>query len=122
MSSGVACSSATPPPAGTEITAIRAYADPATEAALEGLSTDNLTRYTQFADAQFKAAVTQDMLDKISSQVSSQLGSFVSITFLSIEYQGVYTIVHYKAKYTKGEAGVRMVFDKDQLIAGQFFE
>lgn len=119
----IACSStsapATPNP---EVAAIRVYADPATQATLIGLSEGNLVKYTQYANAQFKAAVTQDVLDKTAAQVTSQLGSFESITFKSTEKQDVYTIVHYRAKYSRGEVGVRMVFDQEHLVAGQWFE
>jgi hypothetical protein len=118
-----ACSSTTAPTTtNSEIAATRAYADPATQTTLEGLSEDNLAKYTQYADAQFKAAITQDLLDKTSAQINSQLGTFISITFSSTEKQGEYTIVHYKAKYSKGDVGIRMVFDQDHLVAGQWFE
>ena len=130
---GAACSSSpatttttTPPttttPVGTGVAAIRAYADPATTTTLEGLSEDNMAKYTQYANAQFKAAVTQAVLDQSSAQLTAQLGAFKSITFLSTEEQEGYTIVHYKAAYSKGETGVRMVFDADHKIAGQWFE
>jgi hypothetical protein len=102
--------------------AILVYADPATEATLKGLSEDNLEKYTQYGNAQFKAAVTQGMLDQVSSQINSQLGTYESKEFLRTEEQQGYIIVHYKANYSKGEVGVRMVFDKDHLVAGQFFE
>jgi len=102
--------------------AIRAYADPATQTTLQGLSENNLAKYTQNANAQFKAAITQEVLDKTSTQINSQLGNFISITFLSTEKQNAYTIVHYRAKYSKSEVGVRMVFDQDHLVAGQWFE
>ncbi len=113
-----ACSTSSNP----EIAALRAYADPATQTTLQALSEDNLARYTQSANAQFKAAVTQDLLDKVSAQINSQLGTFVSATFSSTEKQDPYIIVHYKAKYSKGDVGVRMVFDQDHKVAGQFFE
>ncbi len=118
---GGACSSATST-TSPEVAVIRAYADPATKTTLEGLSEDNLAKYTQHGDAQFKAAVTQDLLDTVSAQINNQLGTFVSVTFSSTEKQDQYTIVHYKAKYSKGDVGVRMVFDQDHLVAGQFFE
>jgi hypothetical protein len=105
-----------------EIEAIRAYADPATKTTLEGLSEANFTKCTQYTNAEFKAALTPDMLDKTSTFVKEQFGTFVSITFLSTEKQGKYTIVHYKAKFSKTDIGVRTVFDKDHLVAGQFFE
>jgi hypothetical protein len=117
-----ACSSTSNPTSNTEIAVIRAYADPATQTTLEGLSENNLAKYTQNADAQFKAAVTQEMLDKTSAQINSQLGTFVSITYLSTEKQGEYTIVHYKAKYSNDNVGIKMVFDQDHLVAGQWFE
>jgi len=113
-----ACSTSTNP----EINALRAYADPATQTTLQGLSEDNLAKYTQNGNTQFKAAVTQDLLDKVSAQINSQLGTFVSATFSSTEKQDQYIIVHYKAKYSKGDVGVRMVFDQDHKVAGQFFE
>ena len=113
-----ACSTSTNP----EIAALRAYADPATQTTLQGLSEDNLAKYTQNGNTQFKAAVTQDLLDKVSAQINSQLGAFVSATISSTEKQDQYIIVHYKAKYSKGDVGVRMVFDQDHKVAGQFFE
>ncbi|MFC1980612.1 DUF3887 domain-containing protein, partial [Chloroflexota bacterium] len=50
------------------------------------------------------------------------LGNYVSKEFLRVEEQDGYIVVHYKAKYANREAGIRMVFDKDHLIAGQWFE
>ncbi len=102
--------------------AIRAYADSATETTLQGLSENNLAKYTQYANSEFKAAVTQEILDEAATQINSQLGSYVSKEFLKTEEQDDYTIVHYKAKYSKGEVGIRMVFDKNHLVAGQWFE
>ena len=116
----IACKSS--PSITPDESAIRAYADPATETALQGLSENNLAKYTQYANSEFKAAVTQEILDEAAPQINSQLGAYVSKEFLKTEEQDGYTIVHYKAKYSKGEVGIRMVFDKNHLIAGQWFE
>ena len=110
-----------PNPAINEST-VRAYADPATETTLQGMSEDNLAKYTQYGNPEFKAAVTQEVLDKAATQITSQLGTYVSKQYLRVEEQQGYIIVHYKAKYTKNDVGVRMIFDKDHFIAGQFFE
>lgn len=120
--SGACSSSPTKTPDSTEVASVRAYADPATKTTLEGLSENNLSKYTQYANAQLKAAVTQDSLDQIYGPLNKQLGKFVSITFVSIERQDAYTVVRYNAKYEKGEVGARMVFDADELIAGQWFD
>jgi hypothetical protein len=101
---------------------VRDYADPATETMLKGLSEDNLEKYTQYGNAEFTAAVTQQILDATVAQISSDLGSYVSKEFLSTEEQEGYIIVHYKATFSKGDVGIRMVFDKDHKVAGQWFE
>ncbi len=102
--------------------AVRVYADPVTETTLKGLSENSLSEYVKYGNAGFKSAVTQMVFDKAVAQINGPLGSYVSITFLRGEVKDGYTIVHYKVKYTKGDVGVRMVFDKDQLVAGQWFE
>jgi hypothetical protein len=105
-----------------ETDAIRAYADPATETTLQGLSEKDLEKYTRHGNGEFKAAVTQEILTQAADQIETQLGSFSTIEYLRTETQDGYTIVHYRAKYTKGEIGVRMVFDAYHLVAGQWFE
>ncbi len=118
--SAIACKSS--PSSTPDESAIRAYADLATETTLQGLSENDLAKYTQNANFEFKAAVTQEIIDKTANQINSQLGNYVSKEFLRIEEQDGYIIVHYKAQYSKGEVGIRMVFDKDHLVAGQWFE
>lgn len=111
-----------PAQTGLDIQAIRAYADPATETTLQGLSESNLAKYTQYASNEFKAALTQDQFNKVAAQINAQYGSYVSKEFLRAEESQGYIVVHYKARYARGEIGVRMVFDKDHLVAGQWFE
>ena len=111
-----------PPLPPEEVAAVRAYADTATSTTLQGLSKNNRAKYIEKANASFKAAVTQEVFDKAATQVNSQLGAYVSVEFLSTERSEEYTIVHYRAKYARGEVGVRMVFDRDHLVAGQWFE
>ena len=105
----------------TEEEKIRVYADPATETTLQGLSENDLAKYVRHGNDDFKTAVSQEMLETSAAQIGSQLGEYKSKEFLSFEKQEGYTIVHYKAVYTKGETGIRMVFDADQLVAGQWF-
>jgi hypothetical protein len=116
----IACKSESSPT--PEQNDVQDFADPATETTLQGLSENNLAKYTHYANADFKAALTQDVFDTSAAQIGSQLGNYESIQFLSTEEQEGYIIVHYKARYSQGEVGVRMVFDQDHLIAGQWFE
>ena len=98
------------------------YASAITDATLRGLSDGNLEEYTRYANPGFKAALTQQKFDETSAGLTGQLGTYESKEYLSIETRDNYTIVHYKAKYSKDEIGVRMVFDTDHLVAGQWFE
>jgi hypothetical protein len=101
---------------------VRSYADPATENLLLAINENSVERYERDGNAEFKAAVTQEIMDTLVPQVKAQFGDYVSKEFLSTEEAQGYIIVHYKARFTKGELGVRMVFDKDRKVAGQFFE
>jgi hypothetical protein len=120
LGGAVTCQSSSP--STIDESAVRAYADPATETTLQGLSENNLAKYTQYGNPEFKAAVTQEILDEAAAKISGQLGAYESKEFLRIEEQGGYILVHYKAKYEKGEVGIRMVFDQNHLVAGQWFE
>jgi hypothetical protein len=98
------------------------YASAITDTTLKGLSDDSLEEYTRYGNAGFKAALTQQKLDETSAGLTSQLGTYESKEYLSTETRDSYTIVHYRVKYSQGEIGVRMVFDTDHLVAGQWFE
>ena len=98
------------------------YARAITETTLRGLSDSNLEEYTRHGNAEFKAAVTQEILDATAVPLNEQYGPYESLDYLSTGQQDEYTIVHYRVKYVKGELGVRMVFDRDHLVAGQWFE
>ena len=105
-----------------DVTAIRAYADNATETTIQGLSENNLAKYTQYFSTKTREAVTLDVFQNTAMQINDQLGTYISKEFLRVEELSGYIIVHYKAKYSKGDVGLKMVFDKDNLIAGQWFE
>jgi hypothetical protein len=109
-------------PSTLDENSVRAYADPATEMTLQGLSENDLAKYIQYGNSEFKAAVTQEILDEATAQIGDQLGAYETKEFLRIEERGGYILVHYRAKYEKGEVGIRMVFDQDHLVAGQWFE
>jgi len=116
------CAQGTSTTVSTTANPVQAYADPATTVTLQGLSENDLAKYTQYCDAAMKGAVTVDILSATSKQITSQYGQFQSIQFISTENSNGLIIVHYKAKYSKGDLKVRMVFDADHLVAGQWFE
>jgi hypothetical protein len=98
------------------------YAHAIADAMMKGLSNDNLEEYIRYGDAQFKAAVTQEILDAAAIPLKDKYGEYESITYISTETSDQFTIFHYRAKFSQDEIGLRMVFDQDHLVAGQFFE
>jgi hypothetical protein len=122
FSGAAACTSEPAPTSNLDESAVRSYADPATETTLQGLSEGNLEKYTQYGNAEFKAALTQETFDQTTTQINNQLGTYKSIEFLRTEEQEGFIIVHYKGNFEKRDVGIRMVFTKDQQIAGQWFE
>lgn len=100
---------------------VMAYADPATEITLQGLSEDNLAKYIQYGDTAFKAALTQAILDQTSIPLKTQVGDYVSKTYLNFTAKDGYILVYYSVKYTKTTLKVQMTFDTDHMVAGQFF-
>jgi hypothetical protein len=101
---------------------VQNYADPATETTLRGLSENDYDKYLLNCSPEMKAALTKDAFEKSSAQIKAKYGDVVSCTFLSTENKDNYVIVHYSVKYTLGTLKVRMVFDQNQKIAGQWFE
>jgi hypothetical protein len=98
------------------------YAAEITETVIQGLAGNDLEKYTRYGNAEFKAAVTPEVLANAAVPLKDQYGAYESKQYLYTETQGEYTIVHYKAKFAKGDLGIRMVFDTDHLVAGQWFE
>jgi hypothetical protein len=117
-----ACSPGPKPSTPIDAAAVREYADPMTETTLQGLSENDIEKYMQYFAEKTKEAVTQERFDLTVAQLNAQIGVYVSKEFLFMEQQEGYVVVHYLANYSRGQVGVRMVFDKDQLIAGQWFE
>ncbi len=67
-------------------------------------------------------ACTPEMLDAASAQIGGQFGAYQSKEFLRVTEEDGYVVVRYRVRYARGVIGVRMVFDEDHLVAGQWFE
>jgi len=106
--------------ATSDDTAIRAYADSATETALQGLNENNRAKYIQYGNPDFQAAVTQQVFDSVVAQINGKYGAYISKEFQSTDFQQGYTIVYYKTKYAKADITIKMVFDSNHQIAGHF--
>jgi hypothetical protein len=106
--------------ATSDDSAIRAYADSATETTLQGLNENNRAKYIQYGNPDFQAAVTQQVFDSVVAQINGKYGAYISKEFQSTDFQQGYTIVYYKTKYAKADITIKMVFDSNHQIAGHF--
>ncbi|MBN1188979.1 MAG: DUF3887 domain-containing protein [Dehalococcoidales bacterium] len=101
---------------------VRAFADPVATSMMEALTEGNYDKYIADANAGFKAALTAEAFATASTQMKSQVGEFVSVTYKGWEIVEGYIRVHYDAEFTITPVPLLMVFDQDHLVAGQFFQ
>ena len=110
-----------------DVAEVRAYADPITEETLLGLSEGDYAKYCEHFDPTMKEAVTEAVFNQTNSLIKAKIGDYVSKEFWKVEEQGIYTIVYYKAKYTKepGNVVVKVVFqeiDGEMHVSGLWFD
>lgn len=106
---------------------VRGYADPITEEILLALNDGNHARYCQHFDQTMKGAVTEDVFSQTNSLIKTKIGNYVSKEFWKVEEQEIYTIVYYKAKFTKetGDVEVKVVFrdiEDETYVTGLWFD
>ena len=102
--------------------AVRAFADDIATTMMQGFSDGDYEKYTRHANETFKDAIMEEQFYEAADVIEEQIGTFVSLTFLSFEIADNYIIVHYSAEYTDATVGVLISFDEDHLVAGQFYE
>jgi hypothetical protein len=96
--------------------AIQTYADPEAVIILQGLSADNLAKYTQYGDSEFKASTTKTVLDEYSNEITTTYGTYVSVEFQSAEQQQDYILVYFTAYFSKGNFIVQLAFDTNHKV------
>ncbi len=72
-------------------------------------------------DARMAAALPADKLREAWQQIQAQAGSFKEKTATRTEKKGAYDIIYVLCAFEKTNLDVKIVFGKDQKIAGLFF-
>ena len=103
------------------------YANQMAEAILAAVNEGDLPRYSQHFDQTMKEAVTQGAFDQLYQLIKAKVGDYVSKEFWKVEERGEFTIVHYKAKFTKEpeDVVVRVVFRDTEgktFVSGLWFD
>lgn len=97
--------------AGNEAT-FRNRADQITENILQAMNNDDYARYSERFDEPMKRALPEDKFLEVNQALKKKIGIYLTKEYLSMETQGIYTIVLYKAQFSDEPEGVivRSVF------------
>jgi len=112
---------------GIEVGDEREYADPIAEDILIGMNENDYAKFSQHFDEAMKDATPETNFVQLSAALKQIIGDYVSKEFWKVEEQDIYTIVYYKAKYTKepGDVEVKVVFHEiegEMYVSGLWFD
>ena len=95
----VSASACTEKPA-IDVSQVRAYADPITEDTLIGMNENDYAKFSEHFDEAMKKAIPEANFVQLGDAIKPIIGDYISKEFWTVEKQGEYTVVKYKAKYT----------------------
>lgn len=108
---------------GSEREAVLAYAEPMTDNLLQGMNERNYDTFARDFDQAMAKAMPASSFDQFMTNVGGKLGKYESRTVSSVESTGDFTRVIYQARFANDDpVTVRLVFDKDHLISGLWFD
>ncbi|MFH1824785.1 MAG: DUF3887 domain-containing protein [Candidatus Firestonebacteria bacterium] len=88
---------------------------------VDSLSGGNYSDSVKYFDKTMKAALSADKLEGVWKSIILQAGSFKEKAAIRKEKSGAYTIVYVTCKFEHALLDAKVVFDKDNNIAGLFF-
>ncbi len=84
------------------------YADQIAESILLAINEDDYAKFSEHFDEDMKKALPEDVFRQTYPGIKERIGNYVSKEFLEVEAEGPYTIVLYKARFTKEPADVKV--------------
>lgn len=113
--------------AEVDISQVRSYADPMTENILSAMNDNNFIKYSENFDDAMQNALTEAIFQQQNSLIKAKIGDYTAKEFWEIEIESQFTIVYYKAKFTKEPADVtvKVVFQeiaKEMYVSGLWFD
>ena len=96
------------------------YAGAIAEDILQALNENDYAGYSEHFDEVMKNTVTESVFEQTATAIKEKIGAYVSKTFWKVIEQDVYTVVIYRAKFTREPEDVitRVVF---QEISGEIY-
>ena len=110
-----------------DVAEVRSYADPITEGTLLGMQEGDYANFSRYFDESMKDATPETTFVQLNAVLKQVIGDYVSKEFWKVEEQDIYTIVYYKAQYTKepGDVEVKVVFyeiEGEMYVSGLWFD
>jgi Protein of unknown function (DUF3887) len=104
-----------------------AYAPAIVDNLLQALNKDDYTAYTKDFDSAMKSAMPETVFEQTRAMIQDRIGEYVSRKYTDTQTQDGYTVVFYKAKFSKEPADVTMKFvfqesGGNALISGLWFD
>lgn len=101
---------------------IREFADPVTENMLIAINEDNYPLFSEYFDEKMKCTLDEKEYQRQASAIKKAFGEYVSKEFVTVETDGQYIVVVYRAKFTQRDnVTVRNVLSKNDegfLVSG----
>ena len=90
-------------------------ADTITEGILQGINKDNYEKFSDHFDQEMKDNIPEEEFKTTNTEIKAKIGSYISKNYVSTERKGQYTVVIYKAKFSKepGAVIVKTVLSKE---------
>jgi len=106
---------------------VRQYADPITENVLMAVNEGSYDKFSRDFDQQMKKSLPEQVFRELSADTRSKIGDYLDKEFLKAGRQERYTVVYYRAQFTKEKEDViiKAVFSEaggKELLSGFFMD
>lgn len=106
---------------------VRQYADPATENVLAALNGGSYESFSRDFDKAMKEALPEKTFKEFSTSTRTKIGDYLSKEFYKAEKQKQYTVIYYRARFSKesDDVIVKTVFSENEgkhQVSGFFMD
>ncbi|MCX7911556.1 MAG: DUF3887 domain-containing protein [Dehalococcoidales bacterium] len=103
------------------------YAPEIAEGILKGIDSGDYAAFSQHFDEAMKASLTEAAFIQMRDGIKKNYGDYLTKEFSSTEknVQGIYTVVMYRAKFSRGALTVKVVFRESEggaVVSGLWFQ
>lgn len=106
---------------------VRQYADPMTENVLTAVNEGSYEKFSRDFDQEMKSSLPEQVFSEFSADTRNKIGDYLAKEFLKAGRQEQYTVVYYRAQFTreKEDVIIKAVFSEAggrELLSGFFMD